>query len=904
MPFGAGIRPEERGVAASAFFTLFGILASHTLLETARDALFLARLPASRLPWLYLIIAVAAVGITALPLRSLRRVAGRYQLSAVLGGLAFGTLAFWPLAGGDHPWALSALYVWTGVVGTVATLSFWLVIGETLTLTQAKRLYRWIGLGSVLGAIAGAAAARAVSTTVPIAALVPAAGLTLALTALLPALRLRGRVGSRRQATGVSLGRMRQVLADQPYVSRLAGFVLVSSAALTLGDYVFKSAVARYVPAEELGTFFASLYLALNLLAFLAQVWLMEWLLRAFGVHPTLWILPVLVFLGAAGVAFGGGLTAALLLKGADGTLRNSVHRTASELLFLPIPDGLRARVKPVIDVVGQRGGQALASVLILSQVSLYGDTALAAAAAVLCALWVASAAELRPHYVEMFRRALREGVIQRTAEVPELDLASLEALFAALNSQDDVEVVAAMDLLAEEGRGRLIPALVLYHPSKLVVLRALELFEAERRTDFVPIADRLLSSLDPDVRAAALRARSGVGWDEGVLGPALADPSPLVRATAAVSLLSVREDAAARTVVDELMAEGSRSAQSALARSITQRPSPSFTPLLLELAGRASGEALAPIAQALGAVKDAAHIPALVRLLAPHAGRGAARRALVEFGAPALGALDAALGARETPRAVKRQIPFTLTRFPPLEAAAVLLGHLLTERDGMVRFRILRALNRIAVLRPDVALDARILARATEQTLEAAFRLDRWRGALEAGAHEDARRATPGHTLLVTLMHDKKVHAVERVFRLLSLTYRGEDFKSVYNGLHSSSARVRASSRELLENLLPAPLRQNVLALVDDGSSGVRELPPPVLENAVSYEALLATLLSRKGTLGTFAAYHVGELGLTDLRPMVERVNDEPGGTFVARLVDRTLQALNVREGGTAPAR
>ena len=41
----ADVRPDERRIAWSAFLTLFGMLAGHTVLETARDALFLARLP-------------------------------------------------------------------------------------------------------------------------------------------------------------------------------------------------------------------------------------------------------------------------------------------------------------------------------------------------------------------------------------------------------------------------------------------------------------------------------------------------------------------------------------------------------------------------------------------------------------------------------------------------------------------------------------------------------------------------------------------------------------------------------------------------------------------------------------------------------------------------------------------
>jgi hypothetical protein len=42
------VRPEERRGTVAAFLTIFGTLGAHTLLETARDALFLARLPAAR----------------------------------------------------------------------------------------------------------------------------------------------------------------------------------------------------------------------------------------------------------------------------------------------------------------------------------------------------------------------------------------------------------------------------------------------------------------------------------------------------------------------------------------------------------------------------------------------------------------------------------------------------------------------------------------------------------------------------------------------------------------------------------------------------------------------------------------------------------------------------------------
>ena len=150
------IRPDERRAAASAFATLFGIIASHTVLETARDALFLARLPPSQLPWVYLAMAGAAVAIAQVPVRRLGALLGPSSLSASLGLMAGVTAVFWALPGLRSDWGLRALYVWTGLVGTLAALQFWLALGEIFTITQAKRVYRLVGTGSLLGAVLGA----------------------------------------------------------------------------------------------------------------------------------------------------------------------------------------------------------------------------------------------------------------------------------------------------------------------------------------------------------------------------------------------------------------------------------------------------------------------------------------------------------------------------------------------------------------------------------------------------------------------------------------------------------------------------------------------------------------------------------------------------------------------------
>jgi hypothetical protein len=902
------VRPEERRGTVAAFLTIFGTLAAHTLLETARDALFLARLPASRLAIVYLLIAVVAVGLAQAPWGR-RRASGAFGLSRLLGLGAGVTLAFWLLGPWQSPLGLYALYVWTGLLGSLAVLQFWIVLGDLYTLTQAKRLYSLVWTGSLLGATLGAAAARLLAGRATASLLVLAAAVLLGLTALGPALAL-GRAEGRSAARPRPRGSMAEgiaILRDDAYVRSLAVLALVSTVALTLGDYVFKSAVARAVPKEELGAFFGGFYALLNLVALAAQVAVGGWLFRALGLHRVLWVLPALVFVGAAGVALGGGLVAALFLKGADGSLRNSVHRTGGELLYVPLKDVVRARAKPLIDLVGQRGGQALASLLILSEsVLARGDAVLAGASAAVSLVWIAWVSDLKGLYLDVFRAALREGTLRPAVDLPAVDLVSLETLFGALNSADDHEVLAAMELLADEGRARLIPALILYHPSQRVVFRALDLFAADGRTDFLPVAERLLRHADAEIRAAALRARTRVRPEESLLRSAGSDPSPLVRATAVAGLVAGGwEGDEARASLDRLLAEGGVETSLALARAVAAQPSDAFEDVLLRLADGASVPVLIQVARAMGAVRSPRFLPALLGLLERREVRAEARASLVAYGEVGLDFLDRQLGDPALPVELRRHLPRTIALFDAPRAAAVLARHLLDEPAGAVRYRILRGMNRLA-LHADVEYDPGQLSRAATATAEGVLRVVHWRTVLERGAKEREERATAGHELLVQLLRDKEEQAVERLFRLLALQHRSEDFKGIYRGLRAADPRTRASSRELLEHVLEPPLRGPVLAIVGEAPDEVRlgRASELYARDDLRYEDVLGLILDRGGeSLRCVAAHHVGEVRLVALRPRLERLSRGGAGFFLSRVVEHALAVFPRGAEGAAHA-
>jgi uncharacterized protein YjbI with pentapeptide repeats len=406
------VRPGEGRFVASAFFALLGITAAHAMLETARDALFLAKLPTTHLTGMY--IAIAGIGLL------LSRVAGSrtgaQRVVGVASSLALASLvnaAFWlALRHGSPSWLLYGLYIWTGTFASWLVLRFWLLLGAALTATQARRLFGVIGTGSVLGAVLGAGMARVLVHSADVRVLLVASVVLLA-TALGPAIWI-GRLSPRAanlapEPTSSSLQADLRLVRDSPYLSRLLGIVLISTSALTIVDYLFKTAVAaRGGGVEDMAAFLASTYFVLNVAALVVQSVGVGALLRLVGVRGAFLVLPVVLVLLSGGLLGSGALFAALLLKGADGALRHSLHRTCVELLFVPLSDGARARAKPLVDLIGQRGGQALASVTILLIVALTSrPTVLELTLVLLCSAWVVLALSLRRHYVNLFRFAL-----------------------------------------------------------------------------------------------------------------------------------------------------------------------------------------------------------------------------------------------------------------------------------------------------------------------------------------------------------------------------------------------------------------------------------------------------------------------------------------------------------------
>jgi AAA family ATP:ADP antiporter len=898
------IRAGERRPVILCAAVLFSMVGGHMMLETARDALFLGQLEAERLPLVYAALAGLALVATSGSDRLVRLAGRRNALVTTLTIAVYGTVLFFLLPATGP--VVFALYLWSGLIGTVVVIQFWIFVGQLFTVDQAKRVFGLLAAGGALGALAGASASRFIVEVAPLEILLPSgAGMFMIAAFALTSFPPDGGPAASDEHQRKTAGSLRELFGRYPYLGKLIGLIVIATATVLIVDYLFKEAATRHVddPRTELGPLFATYYAIFAAASLVFQLAGAGFLLRRLGVLSSLLVMPVLLLFGGAGTALlGGALVGAVIAKGVDGSLRHSLHRVSTELLWMPLPGDVRARAKGLLDAGLTRGVQAgtAAALLGLAAIGWASPAILGSVVAGLAVLWVILALSLRRPYVNLYRQGLARRSVESLAE---LDLNSLEVLVEALSSADDREVIAAMKLLAGKNRSRLIPSLILYHGSTEVLLEALRLVATDQRDDWIPIARKLLGHEDELVRANALGALARRGELPADLTGALDDVSDAVRARSVFwqVQLDQGDDPAGCGAVRDLLAEPVNNAVLAeLLRAIAEDGDGRWSDLVLELLDSPDPEIGQLAVSATAVLGDTRFIPLLIGRLGQRRGRSAVRTALLEIGEPALEALCEALRDRATSAQVRVHLPRSIALFKSPEAARFLLEHLAVEPLGLVRYRVLKVLARLVV---DIGLrlPRELVIARLAVNLREYFRLLALEAPLSRGTYELPPEAVESSELLRGLLADKLTQSLERCFLLLQIAHPTEDISAIEAAVRGGDKRNRANALEFVENLTMgyrrypggAEVREQLrLALDDLGAvAKLRRLAESVtIERPETYDASIVALAHDSDqTTAAIAVYHallldvphlVSEVeALVTARAMLESVGAEIAG-------------------------
>jgi hypothetical protein len=169
----------------------------------------------------------------------------------------------------------------------------------------------------------------------------------------------------------------------------------------------------------------------------------------------------------------------------------------------------------------------------------------------------------------------------------------------------------------------------------------------------------------------------------------------------------------------------------------------------------------------------------------------------------------------------VRLNIPASISRFESQRAADILSQTLEDEKDGLVRYKALRALGHL-VASSDVRIDRVQMERLARRNLEEYVRLLSFRAVLAGHAITDE-----AGRLLCGLLDDKLRQSMERAFRLLKIAHKREDIHRVHTAALSRDSRERANAGEFLDALLARrdqqPLRQLLRIVVDEATDAER---------------------------------------------------------------------------------
>ena len=794
------IRSGEGRAFGLSFALHAQLIGSHTLLETARDTLFLSRLPPERLALVYVSVAVGTLLLTPLLRRLPGLVGARDALVLTLLGSAFGVA--WFRLRPHSTLSVFGLYVFGAIAITWAVAQFWSVASLAFTAAQGRRLFGPLAAGGVLGAVCGAALSALLLERHGPDVLLGAAAFGYMLAALSATfVELEDEpaaAGAVAPPEGGGVGATRR----EPLARTIALLVALSTALSVVVDYAFKARTVSAVSGAALGPFFARYYLISNAVTLALQVVVTGPLVARLGVLGVSLFSPSLLLVSALATTLAGApMFATVGLRGLEGVLRNSVQRVALELLWAPIERRRKAAAKAVVDGLVARGAQALAAValVLLTTLGQARAVTLSLLGAVLAGLWLAASMRVQAPYLELFRRALGRGELGREG-ARELDLTAVQALLEALARPDPDDVIAAMNLLAERGRDRLIPALILYHDDARVLLRALTLFSNSERRDWLALGERLLSHRSPEVRLRAVRALSLAGA-VAALERAARNEDVDVQARAALHLAQ-RSGARLRDdprVQQALHATGPAGlpARQALVEALGAYPGAEASRLLLELA--ADPALTSSVTRAFVTSADATAIDFLIERLETRSDRADAQRALQRIGTEAERAIAERLERGTGPRRSLLHLPLALARFDGASAVSVLLGVLRSERHaGFVRYKALRGLQEIArrtqlPIAP-APIHAEIVRNASEEL--------RLLGLALALRNEPATRERSVLSLVLGLVEDKRAQALERLERLTQIAQRTDDVPRVFRALRSPDRHQRAQAAEYLDAL------------------------------------------------------------------------------------------------------
>lgn len=412
-----GLSRESRTKALLLSSWFFVTIATLWLLKAIRQASLLADLGAQELPYVRFGSVIAVALIVAVYSRTVDRLSRLQVAKGANFVFAAVLVVLWTALrlGGDElgreRWFVWLVFILVDVYSTVMVGIFWTYTNDVCTREEADRIYGPIGLGGILGGIAGGALVDGLVVWIgQVDILLVCVGLMLVCAAIVARSESRlhppARTIERDRAHGASILDGARLVVHSRYLLLIVGIVLSYEFAAATTDFVVNIVFERaYTDKDLLAKMFGRLGWVVSGAALVSQVFVVPALLPR---KRLALLLPPLVMTAATvGFAIVPVAVAAFVMSAADRGLNYSLQQSTKETLYVPLSDSEKYKAKAFIDMLLDRFAKALSSVALMIAIAASGlsiEVSLAIALGAL-AIWLACAAQLGRAYPEVTSR-------------------------------------------------------------------------------------------------------------------------------------------------------------------------------------------------------------------------------------------------------------------------------------------------------------------------------------------------------------------------------------------------------------------------------------------------------------------------------------------------------------------
>ena len=339
---------------------IFIIITVLLIVKPSINALFISNLGADQLPYGYLLIAVTAVITTYFYSKAIRKfsLVKITVLSLLTFSIIFALLGFLLKYNFTSTFFLFFYYIFVSLFGVLATSQFWIFANMVFNAREAKRIFGFIGAGAIAGGIFGGYLTSLVASTFGKEYTIFIASILLLFC--IPILKKiynlrirylntfkRKQIIERQDQLENSSVRL---IFKSKHLTFLAFIVGISVIVAKLVDYQFSDFANKAISnSDDLTAFFGFWFSTFNVIALIIQLFFTNKVITKLGVSSSLLLLPLALGLGGLLFLTFPELWVLVIVKGIDGSFKQSLNKAAIELSIMPIPLQVKNQAKSTL---------------------------------------------------------------------------------------------------------------------------------------------------------------------------------------------------------------------------------------------------------------------------------------------------------------------------------------------------------------------------------------------------------------------------------------------------------------------------------------------------------------------------------------------------------------------------